>query len=436
MRLPSLIAFLTAGLLAIASGGAALAQYYPDEGAVYRGPPPAGSQRYYERVRPRYAPGPQYGGSYGYRSQSRYQPPPPSGFFFPWFRPAEPAQPAYRPERRRERAAPREARRPRPTPAKPEEPEVEPSTFVAVFGDSLADLVARGLDDLLEENLDIEIVRKTRGDSGLVRTDNYDTAKAIQEFLASPQKITYAVVMIGTNDRQVIREGETGHDPLSERWRELYRERIDAVIRPLVEKRVPVLWVGLPPMKNERLSADFVVFNDIYRERVQKAGGVYVDIWEAFANEENRYSPIGPDVDGEVTRLRSSDGVNFTRAGARKVAHFVDVELKRLIEAKAPAPNVAVVPSSPGGDAAGVERLINAAVPALPQPQGPSLAPRPLAGPVLPLTRVDVSPGGALASGTPRPNPDTAHVVDRALREGVPPAPKPGRADDFSWPKQ
>jgi uncharacterized protein len=461
MRVRSLVGLFLASLLVLATGmPAAFAQY--DSGGVIlpgRAPPGYGSPRYQERVapryeaRPRYVPGPQYGNPYyqPYRAQpqygSRYQAPP-SGFFFPWARPApEPAyqpEPAYRPERRRERPAaePREVRRrvpraaPRESAEKAEEPQVEPSTFIAVFGDTFADLVSKGFDDIFEENLDIEIVNKARGDSGLVRIDHYDWPKTIQEFLASGQKVTYAVVMLGANDRQAIREGEATHDPLSDRWREIYRERVDAAIRPFVERRIPLLWIGLPPMRSERVSTDAIAMNDIYKERVQKAGGVYVDIWEAFGNDENRYSPVGPDVDGQVVRLRSNDGIHFTRAGARKAAHFVDVELKRLIEARGPGTNVAAAPSAPGADSSAVDRLVNTAVPAVPDPQSlPGLAPRPMAGPVLPLNRVDVSPGGTLASAPPRLDPDTAFVVERALRNGVAPQPRPGRADDFSWPR-
>ena len=464
MRMRSLVGIFLASLLVLATGGpAALAQY--DSGTIVRPPPPPGygSQRYQERVapryeaRPRYVPGPQYGGPYqaspgyeSYRAQPQYggryrpAPPPSNNYFFPWLRPAEPAhqpEPGYR-ERRRERPEPREVRRrqPRPAPAareateKPQEPEVEPSIFVAVFGDSLADLVSKGLDDVLEENLDIEIINKARGNSGLTRADNYDWPKAVQEFLASGQKVTYAVVMLGANDRQAIREGEASHDPLSDRWREIYRERVDALIRPFAERRVPVVWVGLPPMRNERMSTDSITMNDIYRDRVQRAGGIYVDMWEAFSNDENRYSPIGPDVDGQVTRLRANDGVHFTRAGARKAAHFVDVELKRLIEARASGTNVAAAPADPGAEGSAIDRLVNTALPAVPDPQSLLPKPRPEVGPVVPLNRVDVSPGGTLATAPPRPDPSTA-FVERALRDGVPPPPRAGRVDDFSWPR-
>jgi hypothetical protein len=435
MRLRSLLGLLLASFLVGGFGAGvtpALAQY--DSGRVYieGAPPPPSGRRYQRRIAP---------------YSRAYQAPPSSGFYFPWFRP-EPAyapQPSYRPERRRARPEPpREVRRraPQASPSreadKKEEPQVEPSTFVVVFGDSLADLVGKGLDDAFEENLDVEIVNKTKGDSGLVRTDNYDWPKAIQDVLASDQKISFAVMMVGANDRQAIREGDLTHDPLSDRWRELYRDRVDAAIRPFVERRIPFVWIGVPPMKNDKLSADFIAMNDIYKDRVQRAGGVYVDIWQAFANEDNKYSPVGPDVEGQMVRLRTNDGVQFTRAGARKAAHFADVELKRLIEARAQNAAVAALPANPtdaAGAASPVDRMVNAAVPAVPDPSAlPALAPRPVAGPVLPLTRVDVSPGGALASEPPRPHPDTAYVVQRTLREGVPPPPKAGRADDFTWP--
>jgi hypothetical protein len=407
----------------------------PDASAGY------GQQRYYY-----YDPRTGTRQPYGYQArpaQPGYQQP-----AFPWFsQPREAARPYLPPREARPYAEPRErpARRARryapaaPKPAdKPEvaEVEVEPSQHVVVFGDSLAELVGQGLDEAFEEVEDIGIVRKARGDSGLIRSDAYDWPKAIQEYLSGDPKVRYAVVMLGANDRQAIREGETSHDPLSDRWKEIYRQRVDDVIKVFTERKLPFVWVGVPPMKNERASADMLALNDIYRERVQKAGGAYVDIWPGFVDDQNRYAATGPDVDGQVARLRTADGVHLTRAGARKAAHFADVELKRMIEAR--GGTAIATPSTDGTTAAkelDVERVINASLPALPEPQGlPSLPKKPLAGPVLPLTRPETSPGGALVSGKPRLDGD-AYLADRAFREGLPPPPKPGRADDFKWPR-
>ena len=415
----------------------------------YQAQPRGGSYYYDPRTRQQYYdPRPASRQAYPSQPQQPAYQPQPSGF--PFFsaprevvRPYEPARPYYEPReaRRSYDPPPRKVRRYVPAAPraadKPEVAEVEPSSYVVVFGDALAELVAQGLDTALEEAEDIGVEKKVRADSGLARADLYDWPKAIQEYLAGGQKVTYAVVMLGSNDRQAIREGDAVIDPLSDRWKEIYRQRVDDVVKVFSEKKIPLIWVGTPPVRSERASADFLAINDLVRDRVQKAGAVYVDIWPGFVDDQNRYAQTGPDVEGQVVRLRTQDGAGFTRAGARKAAHFADIELKRLIEQRggggtavaAPAPD-----ASPAAKELDVDRVISASLPALPEPQGlPSLPVRPVAGPVLPLTRPDTSPGGALASGRTRLDGD-AYLVDRAFREGLPPPPKPGRADEFKWP--
>src|SRR3712207_8120865 len=56
--------------------------------------------------------------------------------------------------------------------------------------------------------------------------------------------------------RSPIREGETSHEVLSERWRQIYGERIDLVARSLRDRNIPVVWIGAPPVKNERTSTE------------------------------------------------------------------------------------------------------------------------------------------------------------------------------------
>ena len=45
--------------------------------------------------------------------------------------------------------------------------------------------------------------------------------------------------------------------------------------------------------------------------------------------------PEGPDFEGQIRRLRAGDGVHFTRAGARKLAHYVEREIRRVMLARA-----------------------------------------------------------------------------------------------------
>ena len=164
---------------------------------------------------------------------------------------------------------------------------VDPSIFVVVMGDTLGELLAAGLDNALGDVSNAEVVHSTRADSGIVRTDFHDWPKAVQGLLAGGQRITIGVMMLGANDRQAIREGDLTHEPLSERWREIYRERIDRIASAFTERRIPLVWVGMPPMQNARLSGDMVSINELVRQRVERSGGHYVDLWPGFVDEEN-----------------------------------------------------------------------------------------------------------------------------------------------------
>ncbi len=357
-----------------------------------------------------------------------------------------PAQPRTAPQPR-QRVAPVARRRDAPVVVRddPVIPKVDVAHHVLVMGDSLANLLANGLDDALNNRPDVEVIHRAKPDSGLVRSDFYDWPKTASELLASDQKISIGVILLGLNDRQPLREGETVHEPLSPRWLELYRDRIDAIANAFAGKRVPLIWVGAPPMQNGRLSADMITFNDLYRQRVEKAGGQYVDLWGGFVDAENRYAATGPDVSGQPMRLRLSDGIHFTAAGARKAAHFVDLVIRRMIEA-APQNSVIALPVSPetGAPSAlelqpgGVERLIDQMVAGVPTIGLPAaLQARPLAGPIQPLTgQAATTEQPLLASITEaRGRGDAALQLERVFGQGIAPDPVSGRLDDYRWPR-
>lgn len=318
--------------------------------------------------------------------------------------------------------------------AKQEKPKLGTARQVAVFGDALADLVSQGIEDLYADMPDVAVVRKTKADAGLVRPDLADWPKLIRDTLDNGKKIDVAVVMMGADDRQPIKDGNETDDPLSDKWREIYRGRIDAIAKVFQERNVPLVWIGLPAMKSDKLSEDLIAMNEIARESVQRLSGTYVDIWPGFVDEDNHYTPAGPDVEGQIVRLRTNDGIFFTKAGARKAAHFADEEIKRILESgkttSAAASASPAAPAGVGGDAA-----IEAALPAPPAPAAaPVLPAKPMIGPVLPLTRSDPVTGQALISEPLHLDGDQAYSLKRALRDGASSPPPPGRADDFRWP--
>ncbi len=328
----------------------------------------------------------------------------------------------------------------------PAVPKTEPTVFVAVIGDSLAENLGGGLTEAFDTNPDVLVLRRGRSSTGLVRDDFYDWRKSLRDLLATDAKVTHVVVMMGLNDRQVLRDA-TGAtlEPMTDAWRETYAARVDEMVAIAAERNVALLWVGMPPMQNARSSADMLALNEIVRVRIGRGlRAVYIDVWEAFTDAQNRYTTNGPSLTGETARLRANDGIHLTRAGARKAAHFVEIELKRLLDKAEPTPVFAMpYPNDPAAtdpalQPGGVDRLIDEAarrgLEGLPLPPL-DIQPKPVAGPIVPLNAPEAASGGALVTGAAqRGTGDAARLIEQVLVEGRPPGPKPGRADDFRWP--
>lgn len=327
------------------------------------------------------------------------------------------------------------------------DPAVQPSFFVAVIGDSLGQMLADGLDEAYADRSEIRVLRKAKESSGLVRTDFYDWPKAARE-LGGGEKIDVAVIMIGSNDRQALHDGAETFETFSPRWRELYSARVEAIRAAFREKKIPLVWVGLPVMKSENFSASMAQLNEAYRMAAAKDGAPFIDVWEAFADEKNQYQAFGPDINGRIVKLRAGDGVHFTEAGARKLAHFVEGEIKRVFEASRRAgPEASVAPAEPAGPTpeappavVAPPQIVAPGAPAL--GAAPALPERPAVGPVQSLTAVAAGGDGELAKRRkPAPAADGPHsaaaraLVEHVFVEGGDPPRRPGRADDFSWPR-
>ena len=356
---------------------------------------------------------------------------------------------------------------------------------IIVMGDLMADWLAYGLEEAFAEAPEISVVGKVQPLSRLVdnagRQDptGYINWPAAARDILAKEPATFIVMMIGLADRDAIRVPETAqpapkpgakpeswepdkagqpdaastskpskpsencgsaetaadqgaadprapavsYDFKTEKWAELYGKRIDETIAALKSKGVPVFWVGLPPLLGARSTADMQYLDNLFRIHAEKAGISYIDVWDGFADDAGRFTMQGPDYDGQIRGLRTPDGVYFTPAGARKLALYVEREIRRALTPKG---RVAVpLPREP---------LLQPPVASLSRGGG---TPRPLAGPVIPLN-ASVEPSKSeelLGAATPKQTVADA-VANRVLVNGDPmPAPA-GRADDFAWPRR
>lgn len=301
-------------------------------------------------------------------------------------------------------------------------------TKIAVVGDSLAEALASGMEADPALKADLTIRAKTVSASGLVRDDFHDWPKAVTGLIAENSGLAALVVMVGLNDRQVIRAGEGALEPLTEPWREAYRKRIDAVIQAAQMARVPLVWVGLPIVRTPKLSADLASFNEMVRDRVTASGETYVDIFDGFADQSGGFTATGPDVIGDIVRLRGPDGIHFTPAGQRKLAFFVEKPLRKRVGEIPPAEASASIAALPASVPASTREIV------VPTP-APSIVAIPIARPRVEIGEVrsliSTTSASALIGRQAKPieDPATRDLFDR----GLSPGPRAGRSDDYRW---
>lgn len=291
----------------------------------------------------------------------------------------------------------------------------KPQEYVVVIGDTMADQLSQGLAEaFLTEHPEVAVIKKVRASSGLVRNDFFDWFKEAGNIVANERASAF-VVMIGSNDRQPLRDEKGSYEIRTDRWRELYAKRIDDFLAKLKEKNTPIYVMGMPSVSAQRASADMQYLNEILRERAARADVRYVDVWEGFVDEQGQFNSSGAAMDGQNRRLRISDGVHFTKTGARKLAHYVERDLLRLFESRARSPYLPY-----GIDLEAMKSGV-----------------KPVVGPVIPLT-TPVGQGRVLEGDKQNANTPPNFLdpeTKKTLVDGVPPTPKDGRADDFRWPK-
>lgn len=198
-----------------------------------------------------------------------------------------------------------------------------------VIGDDMADGLLAGLGEAFLGDVRLDIQKKTLGFNGLMRPDFDDKLAAAEEAIkAAPPHIVIA--MMGAWDRVSTRDANGKRIPVgTPQWRVEYGARADRLMKMLKRYNASVYWVGLPNVRKPDANDDAQMMNEVLRERLYVNSMKYIDAYAGFADEDGGFSPFGPDITGKILRLRDGDGVYFTVAGNRKLAHFVERDLRR-----------------------------------------------------------------------------------------------------------
>ncbi|HEX2017789.1 MAG TPA: SGNH family hydrolase [Aurantimonas sp.] len=294
----------------------------------------------------------------------------------------------------------------------------EDARTILVAGDFLAGSLADGLSNIYADNEMVTIEARIDGSSGLVRDDHYDWTEKLGPIL-DEVKPAVLVMMLGSNDRQPMTVGSRSFASRSDEWVRHYEERIAEVANAARSRDVPLVWVGTPSFKFDRMSEDMVFFNDLYRKGATNVSGEYVDVWDGFVDANGAFSYAGPGVNGQTTQLRNSDGITMTNAGEDKLAFFAERAINRMLGTTVAAPGavtldpeqLSAIQLPPIGNAANAVKAAPVSI------EDPS------------LDGAEALLGAGAAGGfSLEPSPRERLVINGGDTGGV-----EGRADSFAW---
>ncbi len=195
-----------------------------------------------------------------------------------------------------------------------------PADQVLLIGDSLMQGVAPHVITSIKRKFGAQSVDLSRHSTGLTYPGFFNWPETVKSALTQ-QHYAAMIIFLGANDPwdmtisgKYIRFG-------SDKWKEIYSERVASILNMAAEHKTRVIWLGAPPMGREDLAHKVPVLNDIYSGEIAK---------QPFA----RFIPTGPKLttDGITftkfielpergsVMVRTDDGVHFTAQGQRILA--------------------------------------------------------------------------------------------------------------------
>ncbi len=192
---------------------------------------------------------------------------------------------------------------------------------IVVFGDSLAEGLWGSLYRHFVRERGVRVVNATRASTGF-NADAYDEAL---DRVLERGRIDLLIVQTGANDRQRAlsldgrRRAVFGTPP----WFDYYSQRLTYFLARVQRRGVPLLWVGLPVMRDAPYDRGMRLISRLQREHAERHGAQFLGIARFTADAEGAFVEKLATGQGRMRRFRHEDGVHFWEWGYDRVAAHV-----------------------------------------------------------------------------------------------------------------
>lgn len=161
---------------------------------------------------------------------------------------------------------------------------------------------------------------RAKSATGLTRNDFYDWPKELQTTLGE-QGYERAIVMIGANDCQNIKDGDKTYSFGTDAWREAYRRRVRNFLDVMCGDIDQVVWIGLPPMRSAKFDARIKELNGLIEAEVKESEcGRFVPA--DLATATGGFTSMRK-IKKRRLKIREDDGVHITQNGGTLIAEDV-----------------------------------------------------------------------------------------------------------------
>ena len=189
-----------------------------------------------------------------------------------------------------------------------------------VGSSSMRHELGRHLEKRLETTSNLLVHRHAKVGTGLARPDVYNWPKITRELIAKHQPQLVIAQFIGNDcqalinvDKSIVARKHDAH------WPDAYKSRIVKFISEVQAQGTELALVGMPTVRSGIFRKRLARANKIVENAAQENGASFVPIWELSLDENGRYREEMR-INGQTKPFRQSDGIHFSRDGARYVA--------------------------------------------------------------------------------------------------------------------
>jgi uncharacterized protein len=203
--------------------------------------------------------------------------------------------------------------------------------IIALVGDSMMTVGISAV--FLRETAnrkDLQIIKMFHSGTGLARPEVYNWMTQYPAMLQSNHP-NVVMVAIGANDAQGFVENGEVLKFGTDKWIEVYRQRLSDFLDLLTAEGARVVWGSLPPMKHEGYDQKIKVINRIaYTEISARPQVSWFNSTSFIGDVAGNFREFLPTANGNIIRIRASDGIHLSDKGAV----LLTSELMRWIDAQ------------------------------------------------------------------------------------------------------